>query len=531
MIIKPRCPSCNKLVEVERESILGNLIAYKYVCGHTEFKPYVKVNKSELDIFLDNFTSVDGTKKLRQYQKEGIKFGIKANARVLIGDEMGLGKTLQDMLIMHYLDLYPALVICKAGLREQIAHEYIYWIGTDKAIPNVINEPRFERPYPDILKLTIISFDSLQRCDWIEDEEFIKQFKCVIIDETQQIKNDEAKRTVAVKKVVQYIPHIIGSSGTAIKNNMAEYFSILNILKPELFSNKKQFTYRFVDTRSNGKGYGGILPMMEDTFKSMTEDFIIRRTRAEVAPDLPTVDRQYLFYPLGEQVEAAYQKIMEAFMDDYLEKGDQPQTSMELLGYMAKMRHLTGVAKVIPVVEYVEEFLLTTNKKIVIFTHHNDVAELLMMKLSKACEDGAFDMPLNLVGLMPTERWPIIEKFRKEDSCRILIASTIASGEGLNLQFCDHCIIMEREWNPANEEQAEARFTRLGSTAEKVVAMYPVAIETIDEFLASMVEEKRAYMSQVLDGKNFDWKESDLMKELADKLYKLGVKKYRLPRG
>jgi SNF2 family DNA or RNA helicase len=532
MVIKPRCEHCNKLTEVISDKVVGNKQFIKLACGHYLIKPYTPVKKSELQEYLDNFRSIDG-KSLRPYQKEAIEFGVKANGRVLFAHEMGLGKTILDFLTVDYLNLYPCLIVCKAGLREQIAHEFIRWCGTDKAIPLIIFEPRYEKPYPDMFKVTIVSFDSLHRCAWHKDESLLMQFKSLIIDETQQIKNTETARTTAVMNVSKFIPHVIASSGTPIKNNAVEYFPILNIIKPERFRNKNQFIYRFVDTKTNGKGFGGLLPYAEDEFRQLTQDFIIRRTRAEVAPDLPSIDRQYSYHPLGAEVAAAYQNVMKQFMEKMEEmviSGREFSQFGEdnLLGYMAKMRHLTGLAKINPTLTYIEEFLLLTSKKIVIFCHHHDVANILMMKLSEQCKAGGFDLPLNIVGLDANARHGVIQEFRDNPNCRILIASTLASGEGLNLQFCDTAVILEREWNPANEEQAEARFTRIGSEADKVTIVYPVAMETIDEFLASMVEEKRQYMNQILDGKKTNWKESDLMKELADKIYAMGLKKFKL---
>jgi len=107
-----------------------------------------------------------------------------------------------------------------------------------------------------------------------------------------------------------------------------------------------------------------------------------------------------------------------------------------------------------------------------------------------------------------------------------MVASTLAAGEGINLQCCSDCLMLERQWNPAKEEQAEARFPRPGQTADKINATYLTALGTIDEFLGEMVEGKRAANKSTLDNKELDWDEASLMRALADAIWKAGNKRW-----
>lgn len=522
MIIKPRCPNpkCNKIVNVLSHSKMGDKTLLRLECGHMLITTDLR---SPEEKFLDEFTSYEGN-NLFDFQKKGVQFAIAANGRALIADEMGLGKTVQALAVMKIMNLLPAIVVTKARLRDQWEHQAYSWCGEDFSLVRVIREPRIDKPWPKVCGITIVSHDSLPLCEWAKDEEFLKKFKLLIIDETQQIKNRTAKRTVALAEMSKHIPHIIALSGTPVKNNAAEYFSILNILKPERFNNFNQFTYNYVDTFDSGMyvKYGGISADARDRFTKETEDFVIRRTMDEVLPDLPKIRRSYNYHELGDKVQKAYEKVMEDFMEAY-SRGERVSMGSGILAQMARMRYLTGIAKIEPVVEFVEEFLLTTNRKITLFCHHDDVAELLERKLTSICKDGAFNPPLNLSGTKAEDSTTIIEAFKQPEN-RILIAKTLAHGEGLNLQFCSDSIVLEREWNPANEEQAEARFRRIGSTAGSVNITYPVATGTIDEFLAKLVEEKRSFMASTLDGKDYIWQESSVMQELADRLYASGMK-------
>jgi hypothetical protein len=171
-------------------------------------------------------------------------------------------------------------------------------------------------------------------------------------------------------------------------------------------------------------------------------------------------------------------------------------------------------------VDYAEEFMLSTDRKLTIFFHHEKVQQMLMAKLSETMKAGGYDAPAQILSSMDvTTRANNVERFRNDPGCRILIASTLAAGEGLNLQFCSDCVIGERQWNPANEEQAEARFPRPGTLLKRseggsISAAYIIAIGTMDEWLTQLVEQKRSIMNQTLDGKTIAWMEQSLAKEL-----------------
>ena len=91
---------------------------------------------------------------------------------------------------------------------------------------------------------------------------------------------------------------------------------------------------------------------------------------------------------------------------------------------------------------------------------------------------------------------------------------------------------LERQWNPANEEQAEARLERMGQLADKVTAIYWVAVQTIDEYFAELVEQKRYYFKQTMgDTEAIKWDETSLMKELMEVLAQKGLKKWSLQKS
>jgi SNF2 family DNA or RNA helicase len=428
---------------------------------------------------------------------------------------MGLGKTPISLAAMKLRsDWGPFLVLCKSRLKWQWGREIVRWCGTE-FVPQLIDGSR-EKVYPGF-KSYICSLDLLRRLD----DKFMENVRAanirtVIIDECQLIKNLDTQRTQAVRKLVKDIPHVIALSGTPIKNHAAEYFPVLNMLRPDVFPAYNRFVNNWVDTYWDGYKwkYGGVRNL--PAFMQLTREFITRKERKEVLPELPQVTRNFQFHHLESTVEEAYSAVVNEFSSYYEE--NQGSNNLEFysntLAYLAKMRHLTGIAKIDPCVDFVEEFLLETDRKIVIFVHHHDVAKALQTRLAAGCETACELPPINIVGMNPDQADPWVQTFL-EGRNRILIASTLASGEGLNLQACSDCVVLERQWNPANEEQAEARFLRIGQTSDKVNATYLIAVETVDEFLSELVEQKREYVTKSLGGEAVKWDETSIIRDLA----------------
>ena len=530
--LRYKCVHCGKQVSEVKRYRLGNYWSLTLDCGHSVLQDALIEVKPE-ETKWDDFMSVDG-RKLYNFQKEGAAFAIESNGRCLIADEMGLGKTVQALAFLWRMKdkALPVLIVTKSTLKYQWSHEVYRFLGENYV--NQVIENKNQKPLTEFgFKVVIVSFDMLRRCAWAEDEEFMKgRFKTIIIDETQNIKNPSATRTAMVRKIARHSDFVIGLSGTPIKNNALEYFTILNIVKPERFPSYKKFEYDFVNTYSNG-GYtkaGGLKD--PEYFAEKTKDFIIRRTQDEVMPDLPKLNRTYRYAELGPEVEKRYAALMEKF-----EKAMNAEGGIKMMGeggileYMTHMKHLTGLAKVEPVVDFVTDFLMQCDRKIVIFRHHNDVHGKIESLLCTLCTALNLDMPIALTSdQSPEMRHETVMNFKNNPKARVLIASTLASGEGLNLQFCSDCIMAEQQWNPANEEQAEARFKRIGSEAAIINATYQIALGTIDEFLADLKASKRHIITEAMTGvKNeVPYVEQEMMKELADIIMTKGLKRWKL---
>jgi SWI/SNF-related matrix-associated actin-dependent regulator 1 of chromatin subfamily A len=513
MIVKKYCKFCGKQAVLVNSYKVDTLTFTTYKCGHSSSRSEPKARD------FSGLISTDG-KHPYQFQKEGIAFGLKSPGRVIIADEMGLGKTLQALGIAEAQDL-RVLIICKAGLRIQWVREHLRW-RNNKLAQILEGEKEFVLPQCDGY---VMSYDILWRFKDIPA--FIKKLNVdmIILDEIQNIMNSNSKRTNGVRIAIQEVEYAAGLSGTPIKNNALEWFPVLNMFYPDRFPKRDRFEMQFIDMYWNGHTNkpGGIKNY--EAFKAITSDFIIRRTKDDVMPDMPKVSRNFLFTDMSDsELENQYKALVREFQDLYSDTDiDDAIKSANLLAYMTKMRHIVGRTKIEAVFDYTQDFMSETDRKLLIFVHHKDVTQVLQAKLNAV---GIKSVQLR-AGQTTQERQDAIDTFRYNSTIRVCIASTLASGEGVDgLQYaCSDGVLMEREWNPANESQAEARLDRIGQT-RPVEIMYPCAVGTMDEFFSEIVEKKRTYVDSALDGKESKWQESSIMKELAEIIAQKGGQKW-----
>lgn len=523
-IIRQECPTCKKIALEESRLKIGKTLIIKLACGHILHTEGMQSD----DKSYDSIVFSDGCKP-RPYQIEAVRFAEESNIRCIIADEQGLGKTIEalSLIRLHYKKLLPTAIVCPSTVKLQWMFEIHRICNHDgkKFLVQVIQSGK-ELAMPGF-DIYVVTYDMLKKDDLFKmlPEGTVKS---IIIDECQRIKNHLSDRAKAVQRVARKTPHIVAMSGTPIKNNAGEYFTVLNLVKPTLFPHYQRYIDNYCDAYSNGWGQkvGGLKNV--ERFHEDTKDIIIRRTKADVLPDLPSIDRKFHHVELDPKLNKAYAAALKE-LDDMLYSDENEFTkSTNTIAIMGRMRHITGISKVAECVDFVTEFLLSTDRKIVIFTHHQDVMEMLRSQLDSWLEDGGFAKTLTLhSGLNGNDRQHLVEEFKSNGSRRLMIASTLAAGEGINLQFCSDAVLLERQWNPANEEQTEARFHRFGQL-NNVSITYMIASGTIDEYFTELVEIKRSIVAATMDKKEIQWNQQSLMKELAEILVTKGRKAWSL---
>lgn len=516
-IIRKACPFCGKVASKKSETIFNGKKKITLECGHTIIDRIETIDNS--------WTASSLSGKIPfPYQYKTLDFIIESNFRAGIFHEQGVGKTACALLSIKRFGnkFLPFAYICKAGLRHQAFKEILDW--TD--VPAQIISNGSEKAFPEIFKAFIISYDTLKN-----NPEVLKNLnlKLVILDECQQIKNAEAKRTKAIRNAIRDIPYVLALSGTPIKNHAGEYFPILNILKPEIFHSQAQFERDYCDTYSNGWGYkvGGLNRRAAEEFKKKTKDFIIRFERSEVLPDLPKIFRKNFFVELGEEVETAYKKAYLEFAKEYVTGHEE-----NILAKLNRLRQITGIAKIKPTTDFVEEFLEDSERKICLFVHHQAVGLGLVNHIGNVCKKMGINGPLQLTAenAGSDAGYKIDELWRNDKNYRVMIASTLSAGEGKNWQHCSDAMIIERQWNPANEEQAEARFPRPGISKEieSISITYAIALGTPDEYLSEIVERKREICKKTMGNESVEWNQTSIIKELSEALFVKGGKRWML---
>jgi len=507
-----------------------NLVwVYSLRCGHAESNPEIHIDS--LDQRIEQLESIDG-KRPYGFQKAGIKWLMQNNVRGLIADEMGLGKTIQAVLtsLLAYQDglVKKILVITKSAIKRQFGREFIRWSNAT-IFPCIISNNR-QKPI-DGFDVTIISYDLTWRVDW--DDEIWDSFDLVILDEVQMMKRSatESKRAKFILDKVMNCKHVIQLSGTPFKNTLYEYFNALHMLRPERFPTLKNFIWKYVDYYMKGTQikYMGLRKDAADIFEFNTKDIVLRRTVDEVMPDMPKYQDNFRYSDLQDKYKAAYNEAYEQFLEAY-SKNDAKSFGgfNNILQYINIMRQVTALSKVESTVELTCDYLMNNDEKITIFYHHHLCGRMLYNKLAEWCQMGGYAPPLEYTSdLDDKQRDQVVQDFEKGPN-RILLASTLAGGEGINLQFCRRMILHERQWNPANEDQAKARFRRIGSKFDKVFVDFMIAAGTIDDFFTELVEKKRSGFKSAMDGEFTNWQESDLMRELFNVLAQKSIKQWRL---
>lgn len=459
--------------------------------------------------------------RLFQFQIEGARFIERQNGKAAVFDEMGLGKTVQSLAYLKYHpEMFPALFVVKSGIKYQWMKEIIRWLG-EKYFPQVISSGK-DGVMPG-LKCYITSYDLLRRFDLSKIKSL--NIQTVILDEVQAIKNPDATRTQEVRKICKEIPGIIPLSGTPWKNRGSEFFVVLNMLDPVKFWSYQSFLNTWVDSYWDGNKMkeGGIRDIKR--FKEHIKDLAIRRERAEVMPELPLINRVKLHVKMEDVAQKSYDNEVSDFVkfwNNLVISGDEDSASaqMEAIARLQRMRHILGLAKIPATMEFIEEFLEETDRKLIVGVHHKDVGELLYRQSTELAKEYGTKV-LKLTGEMSSmERFETQEEFNKLPRC-ILIASTLASGEGLNLQTASDIVVHERQWNPMNEEQLEGRCIRIGQLAQSVTATYVHADSdtSTDIHLDKIVEMKRRqYHAAMNKGEQVQWNEQSLIKDLIKSL-------------
>eukprot|EP00960_Hanusia_phi_P007141 203180-Hanusia_phi.AAC.1 len=193
---------------------------------------------------------------LMPFQKEGVKFGISHEGKVLIADEMGLGKTLQAIAIACvFSDDWPVVCLMPASMRWVWAEELEKWLTNLR--PGDIKVVRSSTDVDNlrVAKMVIVTYDLLSRSEFMQSSLLSCGFRTIIVDESHYCKNKDTKRTMAVLKLAKQARRRILLSGTPALNRPAELFSQISMIADKLFGTWTDYTTRYCDGRRGRFGW------------------------------------------------------------------------------------------------------------------------------------------------------------------------------------------------------------------------------------------------------------------------------------
>lgn len=437
------------------------------------------------------------------YQTEGILFCATAG-RSILADEMGLGKTVQAIgtaqLMQEYFHVQKVLIICPTSLKYQWQAEIGKFATSIASVVegNYLKRRDAYKQADDFYK--IISYNMA-----VNDVDLINDYQpdLIILDEAQRIKNWQTKVSRTLKKLRS--KYCIVLTGTPIENRLQELYSLSQFISPLLLGSLYNFISAHEKLDENGKviGYTNL-----NQVKEKLKDILIRRTRSQVAQELPARMDKMLFVDItNEQRELhdEYQRIVIQLVNRWRKTGflseDDRQRLMILLNQMRMVCNSTYIldqetnyqTKLDELLNILSEIVDSGDEKIVIFSQWERFTRLIAAELERLKIGYA-----TLNGRVPgNKRKKLFDSFNNDPSCRVFL-STDAGGVGLNLQAGSWLINMDLPWNPAVLEQRIARVYRHGQT-KPVNVVNVVAQGTIEQGMIAKLKFKKALFQGVLD--------------------------------
>ena len=447
--------------------------------------------------------------KLFPYQEVGVAFIELSKGKALIGDDMGLGKTAQSLawLALHK-EKRPVIVICPASIKVNWSREINKWIP-NSSIQSIDTGKDVIEPGKEFY---IVNYDLLRK-----HEQGLLDIgaSVVILDEATYVKERKSQRTKATLKIAKSSPHVLALSGTPILNKPIEFFNILNLIAPKVFKSQWQFGHQFCGMEHNGYGFSYSGATNTELLNFLLKSIMIRRDKREVLKDLPPKRREFKYIGIPNKIirmhEAAEMDLSNAVRDYRIrglsseERSEKRMLAITALNYL---RQVVGMAKAEQTLEIVRP-TLEAGEKIVIFGHHKAVLDKLEEDLTKA---GFKNVRID-GQVTGNKRQKLIDEFQNDPDCKVMVASILAMGMGVNLVSASSVFIVERQWTPAVEEQGEDRLWRIGQEKE-VTVWYLVTADTVDDKMNHLIERKRKMVKQIIDGESHS--EESLVSELLD---------------
>ena len=423
---------------------------------------------------------------LRSYQRSGVNWLVfirQAGLGGMLADDMGLGKTLQALCAVRG----RTLVVAPTSVLS-------HWGDEIRRFRPALRQSLYHGPQrrldaeADVTLTTyaILRLDSalLARQSW----------DTVVLDEAQNIKNPDSQ--VAQAAFELRAAFRLTLSGTPVENRLDELWSQFHFLNRGLLGGRQDFQDRYAQPIAGGQ------PQAAERLRERIRPFILRRSKREVAPELPPRTERVLHCELSDAERIVYDTVRAATLNDVvarLEAGGNVMAAFEALLRLRQAschsglvpgQHADTSAKVELLLEVLAEVVADRHKALV-FSQWTALLDRVEPHLRGA------DIDFTRLDGQTRRRDEVVRRFQDSDGPPVMLVSLRAGGTGLNLTAADHVFLLDPWWNPAVEDQAADRAHRIGQTRPVLVHRL-VARDTVEERILALQQQKRALANVAL---------------------------------
>jgi SNF2 family DNA or RNA helicase len=459
--------------------------------------------------------------KLLNFQKEGLDFLLKSSGNALLADDMGLGKTVQTLAyIASEKQSLPALIIAPLVTLNNWKREIERFLSKKSRNGRIVIDQ-----VPSATMIRMGKAENIGTFDfYIINYELLRKrlldlsklnIRTLVCDEVQHLRSKTTQKYAAVKRLaaMKSINYRVGLSGTPIYNHGSEIWPIIDILKPGLLGNFKEFCEYFCYL--NDKGTAIVLESKRESLRCELEKHVmLRRKKSDVLKDL--------------KEKVRYREIIDADVNYYKNELNKIWGKLEEEQKNAKTefdrsasynraiqseRQVAGIAKLPHVINFVKN-IMEIEESVVVFCHHKYIHKLLHESLAE------FSPAAIIGGQTDKIRQKSIDDFQNGDT-KLMIAGLRAGNLGINLTRAKYIIFAELDWSPAIHLQAEDRLHRIGQK-NTVFAYYLIGNGTLDNHVADILVDKSYEIDSIMDEKHesFENKEKAklILAQIQDKI-------------
>ena len=460
---------------------------------------------------MSTFSTHDGlqlpenaTAEFREYQLKGygwLWFMYKYGLNGILADDMGLGKTLQALTVLQKAKEVdgpmPTLVICPTTVVFNWESE-IQKFAPELSCLKLSGADRKslfkEIPNYDVV---ITSYALIRR-----DIKHFKDinFRYIILDESQNIKNAMSQTAQAVKQL--QASHKLALSGTPIENKLEELWSVFDFLMPGFLLTMAEFNSRYVNPIMERQD-----KTVEKRLKLQIYPFILRRMKRDVAKDLPDKVENIAYCELTDEQKDFYLQVLDSTKEELfksIEQNGLEKSRLSIFSALLRLRqicchprlydkenvkHIMSSGKFEKLKVMLEE-IISEGHRVLLFSQFVNMLDIVKGWLEREGIEYEY-----LTG-KTKDRQAAVEHFNNSN-IPIFLISLKAGGTGLNLTGADYVIHYDPWWNPAVEDQATDRAYRIGQT-KKVFVYRLITKNTVEEKIQKLKTIKRNLVDSVI---------------------------------